>query len=508
MGTIVVNNSYCELVHFGPETTKHISDILTTHNDIEHEKQYLIGQIRFLAGRKDGNPKIARAWGFLKKKLKDLLATEYVHWLVDDKFPTGHLNIVFDVLEALEEKYEIEDLRKIPEKRHDFILCKDFHEPRYYQREMHEIGMREKRGVFESAVGTGKTDVLMRLVWALGVNSLIVVPSKPLLKQLLPLLEEHFGPRHVIALNSKELSQAKLRKLRKRPIRVINIQSLAAAMKKGTLLPLIEDVEALFVDEIHHAGSKSYTDLLKALEHVFYRYGFTGTFLRNDSKTLDMWGFLSNKLYSYPAWKAIEDKFLTPIEVKIHECEGIAKRAYQAEYRANYCGSEKRKPVALLNAIRKIFKEDVKEGQRVLILVNRKDQCGKIIHEFLNSIGRENTYISGDSEDDDITDAIKDFNAKEIDVLIGSQVIGEGIDIRSADHLIMAQGGKSEISIVQAAGRLVRLFPGKSIGILHDFHFLDTKYMSKHLTIRKDIYKRNLLKRKPKDDKFEKGENS
>ena len=114
-----------------------------------------------------------------------------------------------------------------------------------------------------------------------------------------------------------------------------------------------------------------------------------------------------------------------------------------------------------------------------------------IIHEFLDSIGVENTYISGDSKKDEVIAALSDFNAKKISVLIGSQVIGEGIDIRSADHLIMAQGGKSEIAIVQAAGRLVRLFAGKKFGYLHDFRFLNTKYMEKHLIMRKDIYLRN-----------------
>jgi superfamily II DNA or RNA helicase len=83
------------------------------------------------------------------------------------------------------------------------------------------------------------------------------------------------------------------------------------------------------------------------------------------------------------------------------------------------------------------------------------------------------------------------FNNKDFRILIGSTIIGEGIDIRSSDHLIMAQGGKSEIAVTQAIGRVVRLFPGKKIGWLHDFSFEGTKYLQGHLVERIKVYENN-----------------
>jgi len=71
-------------------------------------------------------------------------------------------------------------------------------------------------------------------------------------------------------------------------------------------------------------------------------------------------------------------------------------------------------------------------------------------------------------------------------------VLGEGVDLISSDHLILSSGGKSEIAIVQSAGRLVRLCPGKKLGYLHDFNFEGTKFLSKHWSMRRDIYARNL----------------
>ena len=325
---MIISNSYCDLRGFSSKTLAIIDEVLTVHTDIDQQRDYLNGQIEWLERQvkrfdktKNSSPKVMKIWkmfrqklGFAKKQLKDLEASEYVHHLHGTEFATGLLHIVEDVLEAIKQKYLKTDTRKIPERRHEFLLCNPFHEPRYYQTAAHEAAMRDGRGVIESAVGTGKTDMLERIIYNLGVNNLIVVPSKPLLEQLQPILEEHFGRGNVIRLTSKPLSQAKLRKLRKRPIRIINIGSLAAAQKSGNMGPLVEDIDAIYIDEIHHAGSKSYTNLLKALDHVYYRFGFTGTFLRNDSKTLDMWGFLSTVLYRYPAHQAITDGFLTPMK--------------------------------------------------------------------------------------------------------------------------------------------------------------------------------------------------
>lgn len=490
--TLEIRNSFCRLLGFSSDVMREIDELLTYENDIEAELAMLIKKLNYFKVFEDSENERAAAKarqqvGFIKKQIKDLKANQFVKWLKGDKFPTGHLNMVLDALAILEPKYSTVDHRVVPEKKHNFVLSMDFPPARYYQEEMHALGISTGRGVFESAVGTGKSLVLMRLLLELGVTSLIVVPSKPLAVQLMNSLVEHFGSRNVCTVGASDFkSPAKIRKLHKTPIRLINIQSLASLNKSGIVGELLSDVNAIFIDEIHHAGSKSYTDLLDAMEHIYYRFGFTGTFLRNDAKTLDMWGFLSNRLYHYPAWKAIEEGYLTPLQVKIHTVEGIRKNSYETEYRKNYCGG-----VAILEKIQEILDSHVKSDEQVLILVNRKDQAGLVIHEFLDELGYENTYISGDDDKDDIDAALKDFNAKKIRILIGSSVIGEGIDIRSSDHLIMAQGGKSEISIVQATGRLVRLFPGKVIGTLHDFRFVGTKYMEKHLGMRKTIYKNN-----------------
>ena len=414
-------------------------------------------------------------------QINALKKNEWVCWFNNDTFPSGHLNIVRETIKSLGVYCTETDHRVVP--TNDFILkwYNKPYDPRYYQHDMISLGIKEGRGVFESAVGTGKSLILAYILKELSVTSLIIVPSVALGLQLETDFITWFGKHMVETITTKNVRSGKKLK----PIRIVTVQTLASLQKTGEIQSLVADVGALFVDEIHHAGSASYTNLLSAIDHVYYRFGFTGTFLRNDSKSLDMWGFLSNVLYRYPAHKAIAEGFLTPVEVTVHELSGKRSTSYPKEYDNNYCGSEQ-----LLNKVKELC-EQVRDNEQVLILVKNKDKAGKLFHEYLSAFGLHNSYISGDDKKEVINGTIKAFNEKKVRILIGSSVIGEGIDVRSTDHLIMCQGGKSEIVIVQAVGRGVRLFEGKTIARVHDFDFLNTKYMRKHLVQREDIYRRN-----------------
>lgn len=472
-----IHNSYCRFSGEVREDVRAlVTQVLTYKNEIEGELGQLFNQLRL--AKKLGNTKMEFV---IKKKIDHLKANEYVCWFYRDCFPTGHLNIVRECIKSLGAPCQELDHRKIPTNSMILKWNNRPHAPRYYQRDMIELGLKEGRGVFESAVGTGKSLILGYLIQALAVNSLVIVPSVGLGLQLQNELVKWFGYNKVEAVDAKRVRSGRPMA----PIRIATIQTLASLQKSGELKAVVHDVEALFVDEIHHAGASSYTNLLPEIDHIYYRYGFTGTFLRNDSKSLDMWGFLSNVLYRYPAHKAIAEGFLTPIQVKVYDLYGKASRSYPKEYDNNYCASE-----SILNKVLEIVHQ-AGDYEQILILVKNKDKAGRIFHEYLKMHGIDAAYISGDDKKEVINATIAAFNDKKVRILIGSSVIGEGIDVRSADHLIMCQGGKSEIVMVQAVGRLVRLYEGKRIGTVHDFNFLQTRYMGKHLIQRKDIYSRN-----------------
>ena len=250
--------------------------------------------------------------------------------------------------------------------------------------------------------------------------------------------------------------------------------SVSALIRKGYIDGLLDGVQLLILDEMHHAGAKSYTDLLIHAEHIYHRFGFTGTFTRNDEKTLELWSVLSNVVYRYPAHQGMEDGFLTPVQLQLHNVRGYPRKNYHKEYKINYCENED-----LFLRVVEICKTH--QNEQILILIKLKSIVGGALSKILQFNGVDHRYICGDNSADEIFESINDFNNHNTRVLIGSSVIGEGIDVQSADHLIMLQGGKSNIAVSQAVGRLVRIHEGKKIGTIHDFSFGGTKYMEKHI---------------------------
>lgn len=476
---IVVTNSFCQLKQHDkvpPKVQRVITKALTYRNDIHHQMESLkFAQI--WARRKKDSAKVKQ----LEAQMRKLKATEVVCWYKDGKFPTGHLKIVESIIKQCGHEYTLNDKREIPVATNFFKwVNRPPYERRPYQKEILAKCLDNGRGVVESAVGSGKSLMAADLIKELGVNTLFIVPSSGLSDQIFKDFRTWFGAHQVEIINTKAVRAKKALK----PIRIITIQSLASLNKSNELDHLTKDIGCVVVDEFHHAGSESFVKLLPKINNIYYRFGFTGTFLRNDGKTLDMWGFLSNVLYRYSAAQAISEGYLTPIEVKIHELGGSYSKNYQKEYKANYCHNP-----ALLSEIKNIVYNA--EGKQILILVTRKEDSGHLIHEFLKRKGIESTFISGDNSKEEITEAIQSFNDLNTNILIGSTVVGEGINIASADHLILCQGGKSEIQLVQAVGRLVRLYPGKEIGVLHDFNFTGTKYMGKHLKMRLEAVEHN-----------------
>lgn len=472
--TIEVRNSFCSLFGFPEEATKALAELLTYENeDVQFE---IIQCFRMIdSAKRRQNKKMEYAF---RRKLEELKKQQIVCWLRDDQFPTGHLDLVKEGAKELGLDFDVEDRRQLPTEHHIFRWRVKPPEPRYYQREMIDLAKQHTRGVLEAAVGSGKSLVLQYLIKELGTTALVIVPSSALFEQIGRGLEEAFGAGVVDRLSTDKIKKGK----KLGPIRLATIQTLASLNKQGLVAGALADVGLVVVDEIHHAGSESYTRLLPHLDHVYYRVGLTGTFLRNDSKTLDMWGFLSNRLYFYPAQKAIGDGYLTPVEFVIESLPGKASRDYQREYGNHFCGGP-----ALLEAILRRL-NGIPKDEQVLILVDRKEKAGKIIHEYLEAHGYENTYISGDDKRAEIIDAIERFNAKDVRILIGSTVIGEGVDVHSTQRLILATGGKSVVKIVQAIGRCVRLSPGKTRSFVYDFMFQDTNFLLKHTMKRIEIY--------------------
>lgn len=470
MPEVKINNSYCQLSGFSETILTQIRSKLTyTNEEVIMQKQMLYYQLKRAKGK----------LVYILKAKFAALGSDTTCWLdQDNKFPTGLLHIVKDVLKST--SYMLNDKRIKPES-YNILRYQNVPDTlRYYQKEAVDEFLRKGRGVFQMAVGSGKTRIATEVIKQLAVNTLFVVPSSALLTQAFDIFVNAFGAKNVQKISTLDVKKSKKLK----PVRVVTIQTLSSLHKQGLSEAILNDVDLFILDECHHSGSESFTKLLTSLQGIYYRLGLSGTYLRNDSKTLDLWGVSGEVIYDYNAAKATKEGYLTPVEFNIVPLRGKFAHSYQTEYKDNYSSLE------FLEAIHDTISNKIPKDNQILILIERKAACGDLIYEFLKEKGISCTYMTGDNSKDEIKDSIENFNDKKIRILIGSQVFGEGCDIRSTTHLIMARGGKSEIAMTQAVGRAVRLYLNKKIATVWDFNFKFCKYLSKHLGLRVETYEK------------------
>ncbi len=461
MISLKISNSYTQLVN-ASQTEVDLAKTVLSYHDAEIGKQIrnLFMQIKFASRNGQGSKVV-----FFKKKIGELKPQEHVCLLDSNgSFPSGLVFLVEDIFKENKIEYKLVDLREKPKKYINYPWYSEL-KLRYYQKEALDAALKAGRGVIESCVGSGKSALLAELIRNLGVKSLVIVPAKDLKYQLMESFIDSFGSNQIGEITSSSVKSNK---------------------KNGLLENVLSSIDFVCYDECHHMAASTFFEMLPYFEHIFYRFGTSGTFIRGDSKTLPLWGFISEVVYRYPASKATKEGFLTPLKVIIHEIEGKSNKKYQLEYNLNYT-----KNPELLIKIKEIFETYITKKDQVLILVRQKDASGKVIHEFLNELGVTNSFVSGDSKREDIKKAISEFNEEKIKVLIGSAVLGEGIDIRSTTHLLYLIGGKSQTQLTQGLGRCVRLHKGKKIAYVHDILFSGTRYLEGHCADRVHTYEQN-----------------
>jgi superfamily II DNA or RNA helicase len=80
------------------------------------------------------------------------------------------------------------------------------------------------------------------------------------------------------------------------------------------------------------------------------------------------------------------------------------------------------------------------------------------------------------------------LEGREVKVLIGTSLLGEGVDLPSADALVYARGEKARVSLTQNAYRVGTATPGKTQALLVDFADRHNKHLMRHSLNRLEVY--------------------
>ena len=328
------------------------------------------------------------------------------------------------------------------------------------------------RGVVELPTGAGKTVVAIDAVAALGVPTLVVVPTIDLLEQWRRELETEFDVA-VGQFGGGEQTQA--------PVTVSTYDSayLRAADVGG-------DFGLVVFDEVHHLGGEGYRDAAR-LVAAPARLGLTATFERPDGAHEVIAELVGPKVYEAAvddlAGEHLADYEIRRIEVALGPEEREAYEDAQGTFvdylkRSNLSltsGSDYRKLVlrsgtdpearaALLakqRARRIMMNADAKvetlgrlldrhRGDRVIVFTAHTDLVYRLSERYLLPAITSET---GAAERRAILERFRDGTYSRV---VAANVLDEGVDVPDANVAVVLAGSGSEREFTQRLGRILR----------------------------------------------------
>lgn len=329
-----------------------------------------------------------------------------------------------------------------------------------YQESAIETLKSAKFGILEAPCGSGKTQIGIGLIKALGQRALWLTHTKDLLDQSMQRAKQYFDGDFGTITNGKiDIG---------RDITFATIQT----MSKIDLQAYTKEWNVVIVDECHRvAGSPTRVmQFYNVLSHLKanHKFGLSATLDRVDGLIKTTFSLLGNIVHKISE-KEVGSKIMKAqhhfLNTNIHESEAYLKSDGTLDY---------------IKLIDYLTKNDDRNAQIVtqiyqeldhhhLVLTHRVDHI-KRLHDLLWSIGVPSEMIYGSlirSKREDILKKMREGRSK---ILISTYALAkEGLDIPILDRLHLATPNKNKAIVKQSAGRIERNIEGKEDAIIYDY---------------------------------------
>lgn len=360
-------------------------------------------------------------------------------YLIDKKgfFPTGLLHIVYSQLKG---HIETVDNRIKPLNRSAIEFSSLT--PYRAQDQAVKAAIKAGRGGIIMPTGTGKSLVIAMIAARLGIKTLVIVPTLEIKKQL----------------------GADMGKYGLFNISIMNIDS--PKLKNMT------DFDCLIIDECHHAAAKTYQNLNKtAWRGIYYRFFMTATFFRNQqNEQLLFEGIAGKPIFQLTQKEAIKEGYIVPIEAYYVDLPKQPTEAYTwREVYSELVVKNHHRNGTIAGMLKGLQIQD-----KFTLCLVKEIAHGKILSEATGV-----PFVSG--QDEESRQYIELFKRGEIKQLIGTTgVLGEGIDTKPAEYIIIAALGKAKSAFMQQIGRGVRKYPGKTSAKVILFRDTSHRFLLRH----------------------------
>jgi superfamily II DNA or RNA helicase len=305
-------------------------------------------------------------------------------------------------------------------------------------------------GVALAPCGAGKGEVIVALTGALGLPTLIIVGQREHAHDLRSRLSARLGAEVGLVGDG-------VRDVRKNTVALV--QSLDCAM----LAEIGDRFEAVLVDEAHHAAAEGYRTVLSALS-ARRRYGFTATIDRPDGLRPFVHHMLGPVVHETTRAALVNaGRSVVPSYVTI-----------PTAFRYRYTGPTDWAPLLAAlesNTDRDDVIVDTVErecaGELTAVLVGRVAHAERLA-AHIRGRGLRAQALTGKLAKKKRASILDGARLGQIDVIVGTQLLDEGIDLPRLSRVVLAWPARSEGRIVQRIGRALRVHESKASPIVFD----------------------------------------
>ncbi|WP_333664725.1 DEAD/DEAH box helicase [Desulfobacter postgatei] len=299
-----------------------------------------------------------------------------------------------------------------------------------------------KRVVLQAATGVGKTVIATWMIneaLKKGKRSLFVCDRISLINQTSDVFHT-YGVEHGIIQADNPLYDPLL------PVQIGSIQTLARRQQR--------EYDMIVIDECHTWFSAH----VKLLEHNpdAFVLGLSATpFTKGLGKYFD------THIEPVPVKTLIRMGYLSPFEIfgpAQFDLSGV--RVVAGEYREDDLSDLVSKPKLIADVVQ-TWKALGQDRKTICFVVNVAH--GRALEKAFNRAGVRAKEINGYMPKEDAEQIIRDFREDRIKLLLSCEMMVKGFDVPSVSCVQFATATKSPIKWIQACGRGLRTFEGKTI---------------------------------------------
>ncbi len=335
---------------------------------------------------------------------------------------------------------------------------------------------------------SGKTRVACEVTRRLALPTIWIAPTDRIVAQTQEVLEGFFGKHYSAHLIGSAGALAASRK---------RIVLATAATASHLPAEFYASRKVIVVDEWHHGGAASYRKIFNMCDHIYHRYGMTGTYFRSGDDDMAMHALISGTIHRATSQDMLRLGHLVPVRAVFLPVDAGRISARSASFFSDH-GKHGIHEHSLRNQWAAYAAQALYAvGRKVLILVGTKAQ-GNILRDMLlpalpaapqAAEFAAAEFVSTACRRDRQGRILKSFVAgEEVKILIGTSILGEGVDLPAVDALVYAKGEKAEVSLTQAIYRVCTAIEGKREAVLVDFADRHHRKLLAHAQERLRIY--------------------